>query len=205
VNRLLIQCAILVLMFAPSADPSSLVAPAPSVPGVLGIVAAQSGMGHGTDDGSAVRASEVAGASPARAGDAVSVGNPTNVKTLARTTPISRGGYLRVEHRDPVTVVTPEPTPEPIDVRAIVAASARRHGVDVAQLLRVTWCESRFDPSAVNPESGAAGALQFMPATWAANSVRYGWPGASPHDPYAASDVAAQMFRDHQSYQWECR
>jgi soluble lytic murein transglycosylase-like protein len=121
-----------------------------------------------------------------------------------RAAGIARGG-LRLEYRDPLTANAPEPTPEPIDVRAIVIASARRHGVDVEQFVRVAWCESRFDPNAVNPASDARGVLQFIPTTWAANSVRYGWPGASPHDPYAASDVAAAMFARGQSHQWECR
>ena len=44
-----------------------------------------------------------------------------------------------------------------------------------------------------------------MPATWAANSVRAGFAGASVFDPAAAANVAAWMFARGSAGQWTCR
>jgi soluble lytic murein transglycosylase-like protein len=70
--------------------------------------------------------------------------------------------------------------------------------------MRVAYCESRYNPGAYNA-SGAAGLFQFMPGTWAVNSVRAGFAGASVYDPVAAANVAAWMFARGQAYQWVCR
>jgi soluble lytic murein transglycosylase-like protein len=72
-------------------------------------------------------------------------------------------------------------------------------------LLRVAWCESRYNPSAINARSGASGLFQFMPGTWAANSVRAGHAGASAFDPVASANTAAYMFRNGQAWQWSCK
>ena len=94
--------------------------------------------------------------------------------------------------------------PAPADIEAIIRAAAGAEGADPDQLLRVAWCESRYNPSAVNP-SGAAGLFQFMPGTWAANSVRAGYAGASVFDPVASANVAAWMFARGAAGQWACR
>jgi resuscitation-promoting factor RpfB len=96
------------------------------------------------------------------------------------------------------------PAPEPADIEAIIRAAAARWGADPAQLLRVAWCESRYNPSAYNA-SGASGLFQFMPRTWAANSVRAGYGGASVFDPVASANVAAYMFSIGQAGQWVCK
>jgi soluble lytic murein transglycosylase-like protein len=70
--------------------------------------------------------------------------------------------------------------------------------------MRVAYCESRYNPGAYNA-SGASGLFQFLPSTWAANSVRAGFGGTSPFDPVAAANVAAWMFARGQAYQWVCR
>ena len=90
------------------------------------------------------------------------------------------------------------------DIEATIRDAAARQGADPDQLLRVAWCESRYNPNAVNP-SGASGLFQFMPATWAANSVRAGFAGASVFDPAAAANVAAWMFARGSAGQWTCR
>ena len=96
------------------------------------------------------------------------------------------------------------PAAAPADIEAIIRAAAARWGADPTQLLRVAWCESRYNPSAYNA-SGASGLFQFMPRTWAANSVRAGYGGASVFDPVASANTAAYMFRNGQAYQWTCR
>ena len=90
------------------------------------------------------------------------------------------------------------------DIEATIRDAAARQGADPDQLLRVAWCESRYNPNAVNP-SGASGLFQFMPATWAANSVRAGFAGANVFDPAAAANVAAWMFARGSAGQWTCR
>ncbi|PYN10307.1 MAG: transglycosylase, partial [Candidatus Rokuibacteriota bacterium] len=84
-------------------------------------------------------------------------------------------------------------------------SAAAAWGADPDQLLRVAWCESRYNPYAVNARSGAAGLFQFMPATWAANSVRAGYGGASVFDAVANANTAAYMFRNGQAAQWSCK
>jgi uncharacterized protein YabE (DUF348 family) len=91
------------------------------------------------------------------------------------------------------------------EIEAIIREAAAAQGADAAQLLRVAYCESRYNPGAYNASSGASGLFQFMPATWAANSVRAGFAGTSPFDPVAAANVAAYMFARGQAYQWVCR
>ena len=98
-----------------------------------------------------------------------------------------------------------KPAPAPGDIESIIRAAAGAWGADANQLLRVAWCESHYNPSAVNARSGAAGLFQFMPATWAANSVRAGYAGASVFDPVANANTAAFMFRNGQAWQWSCK
>ncbi|HEY7704940.1 MAG TPA: transglycosylase SLT domain-containing protein [Acidimicrobiia bacterium] len=55
----------------------------------------------------------------------------------------------------------------------------------VNEALAVIDCESRGDPEAYNPSSGAAGLFQFLPGTWAVASVKAGFTGASVFEPEA--------------------
>jgi hypothetical protein len=98
-----------------------------------------------------------------------------------------------------------KPAPAPGDIESIIRTAAATWGADPNQLLRVAWCESRYNPNVVNARSGAAGLFQFMPATWAANSVRAGYAGASVFDPVASANVAAYMFVHGQAAQWTCK
>lgn len=97
------------------------------------------------------------------------------------------------------------PPPVPAEIEAVIRTAAATWGADPSQLLRVAWCESRYNPYAVNARSGASGLFQFMPATWAANSVRAGYAGASAFDPVASANVAAYMFHNGQAGQWSCK
>jgi hypothetical protein len=97
------------------------------------------------------------------------------------------------------------PPVAPGDIESIIRAAAARWGADPAQLLRVAWCESRYNPLAYNASSGASGLFQFMPRTWAANSVRAGYGGASVFDAVANANTAAFMFAAGQAGQWSCK
>jgi len=104
-----------------------------------------------------------------------------------------------------VRQVGTKPAPVPAEIESIIRSAAARWGADPAQLLRVAWCESRYNPSAYNASSGASGLFQFMPRTWAANSVRAGYSGASAFDAVASANTAAYMFSIGQAWQWSCK
>jgi uncharacterized protein YabE (DUF348 family) len=91
------------------------------------------------------------------------------------------------------------------EIEAIIRDAAAAQGANADQLVRVAYCESRFNPGAYNASSGASGLFQFLASTWAANSVRAGYAGASVFDPVASANVAAWMFARGQAGQWVCR
>lgn len=63
----------------------------------------------------------------------------------------------------------------------------------VQQALEVMHCESRGNPDATHPRSGAAGLFQFLESTWAWASVSAGFGGASRYDPEANVGSAAWL------------
>ena len=65
---------------------------------------------------------------------------------------------------------------------------------------RIAFCESTYNPYAVNSGSGAAGLFQFMPSTWAASP----WGSQSPFDPVANSQAAAWLYQRYGPRQWDC-
>jgi hypothetical protein len=91
------------------------------------------------------------------------------------------------------------------DIEGIIRAAAAKWGADETQLLRVSYCESRYNPNAYNASSGASGLFQFLATTWAPNSVRAGYAGASVFDPVANANTAAYMFGIGQARQWQCK
>jgi soluble lytic murein transglycosylase-like protein len=50
--------------------------------------------------------------------------------------------------------------------RACIRRAALKYRVSEAMLRRKAWCESRFNPRAINRGSGASGLFQFLPSTW---------------------------------------
>jgi len=91
---------------------------------------------------------------------------------------------------------TPSPDPQPGYGPEAVKDLIRQYfgplggnTVDIA--LCVAGLESDFNPSAVNPYSGAAGVYQFLPSTWDGFSRAAGWSGASVFDARANVAVAA--------------
>ena len=100
----------------------------------------------------------------------------------------------------------PKPAPPaPGDIAAIIRAAADKYGVSADTLLRVAYCESRYDPLAYNSVLGASGLFQIIPGTWRANSAAAGYGGASVWDPVANANVAAWMFAHGQAGQWACK
>lgn len=70
----------------------------------------------------------------------------------------------------------------------MIAAAARRHGVDPRVLWTIAYLETRFRPSLVSP-ANAAGLMQFIPAT----ARRFGL--GDRFDPAASVDAAARYVR----------
>jgi len=95
--------------------------------------------------------------------------------------------------------------PGPSEIESVIRAAAVTWDADVDQLLRIAWCESRYNPAAYNASSGASGLFQFISGTWAINSVRAGYGGASVFDPVANANTAAMMFASGQARQWACK
>jgi septal ring factor EnvC (AmiA/AmiB activator) len=65
----------------------------------------------------------------------------------------------------------------------------------------IVMCESGGDYSALNPSSGAGGAYQILPSTWAL----YGGKGAPHEAPKAEQDrIAAEIWADSGGSAWVC-
>ena len=91
-----------------------------------------------------------------------------------------------------------------VDVPALIVQAARRWGVDERTLLRIAWCESRWDPLARGP-AGLAGLFQFAPITWSWVSVAVGHAGASPYDVRAHAEAAAWLYKTEGPKHWGCK
>lgn len=95
------------------------------------------------------------------------------------------------------------------DTAAILAAineAATVHGADAEQMRRIAWCESRWQPGAYNPVSGAAGLFQFTPGTWRWASHQAGFDRFTPYDVQAASYAAAWLLSQPGGWRhWACR
>ena len=77
----------------------------------------------------------------------------------------------------------------------VVAAIAAYGGPasDVDLFLTIMHRESRGQPEATNPSSGAAGLMQHMPQYWDQRAISAGYAGASPYDPIANINVSAGL------------
>lgn len=95
------------------------------------------------------------------------------------------------------------------EVREARAASAAEAEDEVGRWLGgpysiptyIVICESGGDYSALNPSSGAGGAYQIIPSTWAL----YGGKGEPQNAPKAEQDrIAAEIWADSGSSAWSC-
>lgn len=90
------------------------------------------------------------------------------------------------------------------DVPALIVDAATRYGLDSDRMLRVAWCESRWNPTA-RGAGGASGVFQFIPSTWAWASAGAGQQGASVFDAVANVESAAWLMATSGPRQWGCR
>jgi soluble lytic murein transglycosylase-like protein len=68
------------------------------------------------------------------------------------------------------------------------------------RLACIARVESRDDPNATNPRSGAAGLFQFLWSTW--RTTPQGRAGQSPYDPVAATAAAEWMIGQGRINEW---
>ena len=95
--------------------------------------------------------------------------------------------------------------PPPAEIERIITEAAEAWGADASQLMRVAWCESRYNPNAYNPTAQDTGLFQFIPETWRRESARAGYGGVSAFDPVASANTAAMLFSEGKSRLWTCK
>lgn len=76
-----------------------------------------------------------------------------------------------------------------VEVRAL--ASLYFEPTDVNKAVRIAWCESRFDPDAVDLRTGGVGLYNHLPRYWTERAINAGFPGADATDPEASTAAAA--------------
>lgn len=74
---------------------------------------------------------------------------------------------------------------------------------DVDRAIGIIACESKGDPRARNPRSGASGLFQHMPRYWDERASGAGFPGASIFDPEANVAAAAYLIYEHPGGGWQ--
>jgi hypothetical protein len=83
--------------------------------------------------------------------------------------------------------------------RATPGSTGASHGYTIPA--SIVMCESGGNYRAVNPSSGAGGAYQILPSTWAA----YGGSGLPQDAPPAEQDaIAAKIYASGGPSQWSC-
>lgn len=92
------------------------------------------------------------------------------------------------------TIASPAGWLSEVQVRALVSEYFKAEDVNTA--VRVAWCESRFDPEAVNLRTGAVGLFQHLPQYWEDRATNAGFPGADAADPRASTAAAAWAVYD---------
>lgn len=83
----------------------------------------------------------------------------------------------------------------------IRSAFSRLGGSAVNWALKVAFCESGYNPNAVNPYSGTEGLFQFMPSTWRGTP----WGSDSPFNATDNALAAAWLYQRDGSSPWQCK
>ena len=83
-------------------------------------------------------------------------------------------------------------------VRALVTRDFRPE--DVNRAIRVAWCQSRFNPSSSDPQTGGTGLFHHLPEFWEARAEAVDFAGAEPSDPEA--NVAAAAYAVYEEGGW---
>ena len=148
--------------------------------------------------------------------------SPQSVFTSGQmATPTPQPRPTAIPTPTPETTPTPAPTPtvRPTPVtseaiyepeverwRATVVEALQEYGLEEEEktFMRVLWCESRGDPDAKNPESGASGLMQHIPSYWPDRATAAGFHKASPFDPIANIYASVWLLDLGGWSHWEC-
>ncbi|HEY7822103.1 MAG TPA: hypothetical protein VIG24_04690, partial [Acidimicrobiia bacterium] len=76
-----------------------------------------------------------------------------------------------------------------VEVRSLV--EKHFEPTDVNRAVRIAWCESRFDPNAVDMQTGSVGLFGHLPRYWEERAGNAGFPGIPATDPEASTAAAA--------------
>lgn len=87
------------------------------------------------------------------------------------------------------------------EVTEAIAVAAARHNVSEQRMRCLAFRESTFQPWAYN-RAGYHGLYQFNWSTWVYGSRLAGLEGASPYDPWAASEVTALLIARGEGHRW---
>lgn len=87
------------------------------------------------------------------------------------------------------------------DVSLSLTLASNRHGVSRWVLREVSFCESRWTPSAIGAQ-GEQGLFQLAPWGLLPEFWRQGY--RDPFDPYQNADFAASMFAAGEAGKWSC-
>ncbi|HUF14281.1 MAG TPA: hypothetical protein VMQ46_00135 [Acidimicrobiia bacterium] len=76
-----------------------------------------------------------------------------------------------------------------VEVRALV--SLYFEPTDINRAVRIAWCESRFDPNAIDLRTGGVGLFNHLPRYWDERATNAGFPGVDATDAEASTAAAA--------------
>lgn len=96
---------------------------------------------------------------------------------------------IEEEQPDPVDTVPTHGWLSEMQVRALVTRYFPAE--DVNRAIRVAWCQSRFNPTSTNTETGGTGLFHHLPEFWPERAKAAGFEGAAPTEPEANVAAAA--------------
>lgn len=136
-----------------------------------------------------------AGLSFALAGDgetaAVAVADETETETEEAESPAPEpSAATETEETSHGTIASPvSGWLSEVEVRSLVEKYFEP--TDVNRAVRIAWCESRFDPNAVDMQTGSVGLFGHLPRYWEERAGNAGFPGIPATDPEASTAAAA--------------
>ena len=135
------------------------------------------------------------------------------IQPVRAAKPISPVSYSYFAVKKKVAVKKPAKQPKYGTVEAIKAAItkyAKIHGISPSWLLRVAWCESRYNPRAVNYNYYAGGGhpsglFQYLPETWRRIGSRSPYGIGNIWNYEHQAKVTAWAFANGYAREWACK
>ncbi|HEX7100552.1 MAG TPA: hypothetical protein VF377_15090 [Acidimicrobiia bacterium] len=128
---------------------------------------------------------------------AVVAATPTDVE---EDEPVTAEGLMSAEADSeiPLDTVPTHGWLSEMQVRALVSRYFRAE--DVNRAIRVAWCQSRFNPTSTDPQTGGVGLFHHLPEFWEARAEAVDFAGADATDPEA--NVAAAAYAVYEEGGW---